>query len=402
EVLFTLSQEAAIEGFVRPFDLSQAPLFRAGLVKVANEKHVLLVDMHHIISDGVSVQLLIREFTDLYANRQLKPLRIQYKDYAVWQQQFKQGDSYQKQETYWQQQLSGNLPVLELPTDKRRPAEQQFTGGKVTFQMDKKITARIKRIARQNRSTLYMTLVALYSAFLSRVSGQDDIVIGSPIAGRPHADLEAVLGMFVNTLALRTRPAGNKTFEECLKEVRQTALEAYEHQDYPFEELVDKIGVQREMSRNPLFDTTLVLQNMEQQKLKMKEVKLHWDDMQHPISKFDISLYVTEHDSVLFCQFEYSTALFEKETIQRWANLFTTLVEHITVSPKTELDDIAILTKEEEKAFIESCHPFQDTGYSVNRTLHYALEKQAEKTPDQPAIIFEDGGMTYKELNEQA
>ncbi|WP_039074100.1 non-ribosomal peptide synthetase [Bacillus sp. MSP13] len=402
EVPFTLSQEAAIEGFVRPFDLSQAPLFRAGLVKVANEKHVLLVDMHHIISDGVSVQLLIREFTDLYANRQLKPLRIQYKDYAVWQQQFKQGDSYQKQENYWQQQLSGNLPVLELPTDKHRPAEQQFTGGKVTFQMDKKITARIKRIARQNRSTLYMTLLALYSAFLSRVSGQDDIVIGSPIAGRPHADLEAVLGMFVNTLALRTRPAGNKTFEECLKEVRQTALEAYEHQDYPFEELVDKIGVQREMSRNPLFDTTLVLQNMEQQKLKMKEVKLHWDDLQHPISKFDISLYVTEHDSVLFCQFEYSTALFKKETIQRWANLFTTLVEHITVSPKTELDDIAILTKEEEKAFIESCHPFQDTGYSVNRTLHYALEKQAAKTPDQPAVIFEDGGMTYKELNEQA
>ncbi|MCY7768271.1 condensation domain-containing protein, partial [Bacillus inaquosorum] len=198
---FTLSIETAIEGFIRPFDLSQAPLFRAGLIKVTNEKHVLLVDMHHIISDGVSVQLLIREFTDLYANRQLKPLRIQYKDYAVWQQQFKKGDSYQKQETYWLQQFSGDLPALELPTDKRRPAERHFTGGKVTFQLDKEITARIKRLANKNRSTLYMTLLALYSAFLSRLSGQDDIVIGSPIAGRPHADLEAVLGMFVNTLA---------------------------------------------------------------------------------------------------------------------------------------------------------------------------------------------------------
>ncbi|MEC1581805.1 amino acid adenylation domain-containing protein [Bacillus subtilis] len=402
EVPFTLSKETTIEGFVRPFDLSQAPLFRAGLIEVSNEKHVLLVDMHHIISDGVSVQLLIREFTDLYANRQLKPLRIQYKDYAVWQQKFKKGDSYQKQETYWQQQFSGDLPILELPTDKRRPAERQFIGGKVTFQLDKEITARIKRLAHKNRSTLYMTLLALYSAFLSRLSGQDDIVIGSPIAGRPHADLEAVLGMFVNTLALRTRPAGNKTFEEFLKEVRQTALEAYEHQDYPFEELVDKLGVQREMSRNPLFDTTLVLQNMEQQKLKMNDVQLQWNDLEHPISKFDISLYVTEHDSELFCQFEYSTALFEKETIQRWASLFTTLVEHTAASPETELDDIPILTKEEERDFIESCHPFEETGYSMNQTLHYALEQQAAKTPDQAAVIFEDGVMTYKELNEQA
>ncbi|WP_432339519.1 amino acid adenylation domain-containing protein [Bacillus tequilensis] len=402
EVPFTLSTETAIEGFVRPFDLSQAPLFRAGLIKVSNEKHVLLVDMHHIISDGVSVQLLIREFTDLYANRQLKPLRIQYKDYAVWQQQFKKGDSYQKQETYWQQQFSGDLPVLELPTDKRRPAERQFAGGKVTFQMDKELTARLKRLAHKNRSTLYMTLLALYSAFLSRLSGQDDIVIGSPIAGRPHADLEAVLGMFVNTLALRTRPAGHKTFEEFLKEIRQTALEAYEHQDYPFEELVDKLGVQREMSRNPLFDTTLVLQNMEQQKLKMKDVQLQWSDLHHPISKFDISLYVTEHDAELFCQFEYSTALFEKATIQRWAGLFTTLVEHTAVSPETELDNIPILTIEEEREFIEACHPVQGTGYPMNQTLHYALEQQAAKTPDQTAVIFEDGAMSYKELNEQA
>ncbi|MCO4850613.1 non-ribosomal peptide synthetase [Bacillus vallismortis] len=402
EVPFTLSQETSIEGFVRPFDLSQAPLFRAGLVKVANEKHVLLVDMHHIISDGVSVQLLIREFTDLYANRQLKPLRIQYKDYAVWQQQFKKGDSYQKQEIYWQQQFSGDLPVLELPTDKRRPAERQFAGGKVTFQMDKELTSRIKRLAHKNSSTLYMTLLALYSAFLSRLSGQDDIVIGSPIAGRPHADLEAVLGMFVNTLALRTRPAGNKTFEEFLKEIRQTALEAYEHQDYPFEELVDKLGVQREMSRNPLFDTTLVLQNMEQQKLKMKDVELQWSDLHHPISKFDISLYVTEYDSELFCQFEYSTALFGKATIQRWADLFTTLVEHTAVSPETELDNIPILTIEEEREFIEACHPVQGTGYPINQTLHYALKMQAAKTPDQTAVVFEDGAMTYKELNEQA
>ncbi|MGG1240886.1 amino acid adenylation domain-containing protein, partial [Bacillus sonorensis] len=402
EVPFTLSEETSADGFVRPFDLSQAPLFRAGLVRVGNEKHLLLVDMHHIISDGVSVQLFIREFTELYANRKLKPVRIQYKDYAVWQQTFKNGDTYQKQETYWLKQFSGELPVLELPTDQRRPAERDFSGGKISFQISKEITARVKQLARKNGSTLYMTLVALYSTFLSRLCGQEDIVIGSPIAGRPHADLESVLGMFVNTLALRTRPAGNKTFADFLQEVRQTALEAYEHQDYPFEELVDKLGVHREMSRNPLFDTTLVLQNMEQQALKMNDIQLHWQELQHPISKFDISLYITEHEAELFCQFEYSTALFEKETIQRWTRLFTTLVKNTVSSPETELDEIPILTTEEERSVIESFHPLQKTGYPINQTLHHALEQQAVKTPDQPAVISEDGVMTYKELNEQA
>ncbi|MEK4378122.1 fengycin non-ribosomal peptide synthetase FenA [Bacillus sp. FSL R5-0434] len=402
EVPFTLSEEASAAGFVRPFDLSQAPLFRAGLVKLANEKHLLLVDMHHIISDGVSVQLLIREFTERYADRTLKPLRIQYKDYAVWQQEFQKQDTYKKQETYWLRQFSGELPVLELPTDKRRPAERNFSGGKVLFQMNEEITSRLKQLARKNGSTLYMTLLALYSAFLSRLSGQEDIVIGSPIAGRPHADLESVLGMFVNTLALRTHPAGNKTFTNFLKEVKQTALEAYEHQDYPFEELVDQLGVQREMSRNPLFDTTLVLQNMEKQTLKMNDLLLRWNDLQHPISKFDISLYVTEHEAELYCQFEYSTALFEKDTVQRWADLFMTLVENTASSPDMELDNIPILTIEEERSFIDSCHPLEETGYPLKQTLHHALEQQAAKTPDQPAVIVEDGEITYKELNEQA
>ncbi|MED4804369.1 non-ribosomal peptide synthetase [Bacillus atrophaeus] len=402
KVTFALCEQEKTAAFIRPFDLSKAPLLRAGLIKETDERHLLLVDMHHIISDGVSVHTLIREFGDLYAHRTLEPLRIQYKDYAVWQQEFKSGGTYQKQEAYWLNQLSGELPVLELPADKLRPAVRTFAGDKVSFIISKKITSGLKQLARKNECTLYMTLLAAYTAFLARLSGQEEIVVGSPIAGRPYADLESILGMFVNTLALRTHPEGGKRFSEYLQEVRQTALEAYEHQDYPFEELVDMLGVQRDMSRNPLFDTTLTLQNMEQQKLQLDGLQLKTADVDHPISKFDISLYVMENEEELYCQFEYSTSLFEKETIQRWSRFFLRLVENTVSSPDTELDDISVLTKEEEKTFIQSFSPLPTTSFPLAQTLHHQLEKQAAKTPERPAVFYGEEVISYKELNERA
>ncbi|MBG9807845.1 peptide synthetase, partial [Bacillus subtilis] len=243
EVPFTLqttvlgerTEQEAAAAFIKPFDLSQAPLFRAQIVKVSDERHLLLVDMHHIISDGVSVNILIREFGELYNNRKLPALRIQYKDYAVWQEGFKTGDAYKTQEAYWLKQLEGELPVLDLPADHARPPVRSFAGDKVSFTLEPEVASGLHKLARENGSTLYMVLLAAYTAFLSRLSGQEDIIVGSPIAGRPHKDLEPILGMFVNTLALRTRPEGGKPFVQYLQEVRETALEAFEHQDYPFE-----------------------------------------------------------------------------------------------------------------------------------------------------------------------
>ncbi|MGG1740489.1 condensation domain-containing protein, partial [Bacillus velezensis] len=201
DVPFAFTKEQSAEAFIRPFDLGKAPLFRAGFVQIEKDRHLLLADMHHIISDGVSVNLLIREFSELYAERSLPPLRIQYKDYAVWQQSFMAGAAYRKQEEYWLNRLAGEIPVLELPADKPRPPVRSFSGDRVSFVINEKHTAQLKKLAKENKCTLYMTLLGVYTVLLARLSGQEDMIVGSPIAGRPHADLDAVLGMFVNTLA---------------------------------------------------------------------------------------------------------------------------------------------------------------------------------------------------------
>ena len=229
--------------FVRPFDLSQAPLFRIKLVKMGINQHLLMFDMHHIISDGTSMGILIRELTEIYQGKELSPLRIQYKDYAVWQNEILKTEQLKSAENYWLERFQGELPILNLPLDYPRPALQSFEGDHLEFKIGAELTGRLKKLAQQTNTTLYMVLLAGFNVLLSRYSGQEDIIIGSPIAGRPHADLQNIIGMFVNTLAMRNYPVGNKSFLEFLEEVKQGALEAYEHQDYQFEELVEKVEI---------------------------------------------------------------------------------------------------------------------------------------------------------------
>ncbi|WP_277714781.1 non-ribosomal peptide synthetase [Bacillus atrophaeus] len=402
EVPFTVTEENSADAFVRPFDLSQAPLFRAGLVRVTNERHVLLVDMHHIISDGVSVNTLIREFGELYVGRKLEPLRIQYKDYAVWQQEFKKGDTYQKQESYWVKQLGGELPVLELPADNHRPAVRSFAGDKISFTLDQEVTSGLNRLARENGSTLYMVLLAAYSALLSRLSGQEEIVVGSPIAGRPHEDLEPVLGMFVNTLALRTRPEGGKGFTDYLKEVRQTALEAYEHQDYPFEELVEKLDVYRDTSRNPLFDVMFALQNIDHENLMLEDLRLRSADIEHKVSKFDLTLYASEEPKgELRFHLEYNTDLYKKKTIEQWLKYLIHIFREITEDHTVTLGKINIVDADETRLII---HEFNRTKmeYPRHETVSRLFERQAAKTPDAAAVVSHGQTLTYHELNNRA
>ncbi|MCY8950732.1 amino acid adenylation domain-containing protein [Bacillus atrophaeus] len=402
EVPFTVTEENSADAFIRPFDLSQAPLFRAGLVRETNERHVLLVDMHHIISDGVSVNTLIREFGELYAGRKIEPLRIQYKDYAVWQQEFKKSDTYEKQESYWVKQLGGELPVLELPADKPRPAVRSFAGDKISFTLDQEVTSGLNRLARENGSTLYMVLLAAYSALLSRLSGQEEIVVGSPIAGRPHEDLEPVLGMFVNTLALRTRPEGGKGFTDYLQEVRQTALEAYEHQDYPFEELVEKLGVQRDMSRNPLFDAMFILQNMEQHDIHLPEIEVRRNSLIHSISVFDLTLSAVESGGQIGCEMEFSTDVFLKDTVERWSSHLIELLRSVTARPDTVLARLEILEEQEKRMIAEG---FNDTQIEFSQSadlFHHIFEAKTEETPHHIAIIEGEKQITYHQLNERA
>ena len=287
--------------------------------------------MHHIISDGVSVNLLIREFSELYAERSLPPLRIQYKDYAVWQQSFMAGAAYRKQEEYWLNRLAGEIPVLELPADKPRPRCGAFPETGCHLSSMKTYSSVEKAGERKQMHTVYDAAWCVHGSVSPfKRTGRYDRRVSD--CRKPHADLDAVLGMFVNTLAFRTRPDGSMTFKEYLKEIRQTALEAYEHQDYPLEELVDKLGVPRDMSRNPLFDTTFALQNMEQQKLRAAGLELQPADVSLPISKFDLSLYISENAGELYCQFEYSTDLFKRKRF-KMDGIFTTLAENAAADP---------------------------------------------------------------------
>ncbi|WP_434533462.1 amino acid adenylation domain-containing protein [Bacillus velezensis] len=398
-VPFQLDEAESADAFVRPFCLEEAPLFRAALVKESDERHLLLTDMHHIISDGVSVNTLIKEFGELYAGRSLAPMRLQYKDYAVWQRSFQEKEGYQKQEAYWLKRLEGELPVLELPADKPRPAVRSFAGGSVSCTLDAETASGLHRIARDHGSTLYMVLLAAYNTLLARLSGQEDIIVGSPIAGRPHKDLEPILGMFVNTLAIRTEPKGDKRFTDYLAEVRQAALEAYEHQDYPFEELVERLGVQRDTSRNPLFDAMLVVQNIEHEELLLDGLHIQPADVSRPVSKFDVTLQASEGGGQIHFLFEYAASLFRKETMQRWASHFMTMLEHIVREPETSIQAISMLTAAERDRILSDFNGMADKQLP-EKTVHELFITQARKTPDAAALISGETLVTYKELDE--
>ncbi|MGG0792541.1 amino acid adenylation domain-containing protein [Brevibacillus laterosporus] len=393
--------EAHIREFVRPFDLSCAPLLRVALLRIKADRHILLFDMHHIISDGVSMNVLVEEFAKLYEGEQLPSLRIQYKDYAVWQQTWLQSEQYKAQERFWLEQLSKELPVLELPTDYPRPAVKSFSGDQVAFTLDAETTQGLHRIAREHGSTLYMVLLAAYSALLSRYSGQNEIIVGTPVAGRPHADLERVMGMFVNTVALRCFPDGKKTFKAYLQEVKLTSLQAYEHADFPFEELVEKLDVPRDLSRNPVFDAMFVLQNMDRKPLQAKDLWVVPHSFSQTAAKFDLTLQAEEAKDVIECSLEYSTALFRKETMQRWTRHFMQMLKAIAKDPEVEISRLEMLSETEKRELLVQ---FNDTAaeYPRDTTIYQLFEKQAEKTPDHIAVVFDDQRLTYRELNERA
>ena len=253
---------ALISSFIRPFDLSRAPLLRVGLIKEEEKKYILAIDIHHIITDGLSQQILIRDFISLYAGQQLPPLRVLYKEYSKWQQSKEVQNRLAKQEESWLKEFREQVPVLVLPTDYPRPALQSFEGNITDFTLKAEETGRLDEIAHSGGATLFMVILAIYNIFLLKISNQEDIVVGTPIAGRRHADLEKVVGMFVNTLALRNYPTGEKTFNTLLKEIKEKTIKAFENQDYQFEDMVEKIVVERDMSRNPLFDVMFMFQDL--------------------------------------------------------------------------------------------------------------------------------------------
>ncbi|MCV0025607.1 surfactin non-ribosomal peptide synthetase SrfAB [Bacillus sp. XT-2] len=388
--------EELIKSFIQPFELNRAPLVRSKLIQLEEERHLLLIDMHHIITDGSSTGILIGDLAKIYQGADLELPQIHYKDYAVWQ---KEHADHQKDEAYWLDTFKGELPVLDLPADFPRPAERSFSGERVMFGLDKQITAQIKSLLSETDTTMYMFLLAAFHVLLSKYASQDDIIVGSPTAGRTHPDLQGVPGMFVNTVALRTAPAGDKTFAQFLDEVKTVSLQAFEHQSYPLEELIEKLPLTRDTSRSPLFSVMFNMQNMEIPSLKLGDLKISSYSMLHHVAKFDLSLEAVEREEEISLSFDYATALFKDETIRRWSSHFVNLIKAAAVNPNVRLSDLEILSPVETAALLEEK---KQTTHSGNDTFASLFEKQVQQTPDHPAVISGGNQLSYRELDEQA
>ncbi|WP_439846177.1 surfactin non-ribosomal peptide synthetase SrfAB [Bacillus spizizenii] len=387
--------EEMIKAFIQPFELNRAPLVRSKLVQLEEERHLLLIDMHHIITDGSSTGILIGDLAKMYQGADLEQPQIHYKDYAVWH---KEHADHQKDEAYWLDTFKGELPILDLPTDFERPAERSFAGERVMFGLDKQMSAQIKSLLAETDTTMYMFLLAAFNVLLSKYASQDDIIVGSPTAGRTHPDLQGVPGMFVNTVALRTAPAGDKTFAQFLEEVKTASLQAFEHQSYPLEELIEKLPLTRDTSRSPLFSVMFNMQNMEIPSLRLGDLKISSYSMLHHVAKFDLSLEAVEREEDIGLSFDYATALFKDETIRRWSSHFVNIIKAAAANPNVRLSDVDLLSPAETAALLEERHMTQIT----EATFAALFEEQAQQTPDHSAVRSGGNLLTYRELDEQA
>ncbi len=334
--------DEAVKKFIKPFDLSKAPLLRAGLIKLNEEKYILMIDMHHIISDGISMEIFLHEFVSIYEGKVLEKLRTQYKDYAHWQHKLLKSGQMKAQEAYWLNRFSGKIPVLSIETDYERPAIKSFEGDSINFKCDKDLADSLKTMAKDTGSTLYMILLSGVNILLSKYSGQDDIIIGTTIAGRPHADLQKILGMFVNTLVMRTGLAGNKSYEAFLNDIKETVLSAYDNQDYQFEDLVDRLNLQRDMSRNPLFDVMFTMQNIQSLEMQTEHLIFKPYGQEHKVAKFDITFSAVDIGEALFIELEYCTKLFKRETIQKMGEHYMEILKQVVDNKKMKLEEIVV------------------------------------------------------------
>ncbi len=403
----TEAQRLATAEAQRPFDLSRGPLFRVQVLRLSVTEHILLCTMHHIVSDGWSIWMLVREVAALYeAFSQDQPsplpeLPIQYADYAVWQRQWLEGAVLEAQLAYWREQLSGAPSVLELPTDYPRPAVQSFRGAAQSIRLSAELTEKLRQLSRAEGVTLFMTLLSAFSVLLSRLSGQADIVVGTPIANRTRVETEGLIGFFVNTLVLRTKVEAEESFRALLARVREVTLGAYSHQEVPFEKLVEELQPDRDLSHSPLFQVMFVLQNAPRETLRLGEVELRSAGATNETAKFDLTLVLTESGDGLTGVWQYSTELFAAETIERWGGHFQTLLEAIASEPEQAVAELPLLTEgEREQLLIEWNQTARE--YPDQRCIHELFEEQVERTPEAVAVVYDEQQVTYAELNSRA
>jgi amino acid adenylation domain-containing protein len=398
-----LKQHAAAEVSER-FDLSAGPLIRARLLRFNEQEHVLLLTMHHIVSDGWSIGLLIKELRTLYAAYRegranpLPPLPIQYADYAVWQRQWLQGGVSQTQLSYWKQQLAGAPALLELPTDRPRPSVQDFRGGSVLVALDAELTDRLNAFSRSRDVTLFMTLYAGFAILLSRLSGQSDLVIGSPLANRQRMEVEPLIGFFVNTLPLRIQMSDDPTVSGLLQRVKAMTLAAYSHQDIPFEQIVEEIQPPRTLSHSPIYQVSLTWGNTPQSELSLPGLTLARIEVPHDTSQIDLSLIIREEGGRIIGNVNYAGGLFDRSTVERWMQHFTTVLVGMLEDAERPVTRVPLLDQTELSHVIRELNATA-APYRKDALIHELVEAHALSHPQSIAVTFEGLHLTYEELN---
>ncbi|MEH2127083.1 non-ribosomal peptide synthase/polyketide synthase [Nostoc sp.] len=403
----TAAQKLVQQQGIQPFDLAEEALIRATLVLLSETEHWLLVCMHHVVSDGWSMGVFVEELIALYnayfqgQPSPLLPLPIQYADFAIWQRQWLQGSVLNSQLSYWEEQLANASTFLPLPTDRPRPAVQTFNGANMEFALSVELTQQLTKLSQEQGVTLFMTLLAAYNILLYRYTGQTDILVGTPIANRDRTELEGLIGFFVNTLVMRTEISGDRTFNELLPRIRETALSAYTHQDLPFEMLVEALQPERDMSHTPLFQVMFVLQNAPVSEFELTGLSVSLLPVESSTAKFDMTLVMENTADGLVGWWEYNTDLFDSSTIERMMGHFVSLVEGIVANPNERISQLPLLAATEKQQLLVD---WNDTAvdYPFDKCIHQLFEEQVERTPNAVAVVFENERLTYHELNYRA
>ncbi len=410
--LIDVSSDNEVDEWIRKeshfiFDLSRGPLFRARLLRLSVNEHVLLLTMHHIVSDGWSMGVLLRELCALYADAKSKgpvplpALPIQYADFAVWQQQELQGALLAGHLSYWKEQLAGAPAVLELPTDRPRPPSRSFRGAGISFAVSAELTDKLHALSQREGATFFMTLLAALNVLLYRYTHQEDIAVGTPIAQRNHAEVEQLIGFFVNTLVMRTRCCGKLTFRELLRKVKEQSLSAYAHQDVPLEKLVEELHPERSLSYSPLFQVMFDLQNAPAQPMHLEHLRLTALSFEPGTSKFDLTLTLNETANGLEGALEYSTDLFDEATVRQMVESFKTLLHAITVNADEKIQSLSVLAEAERRKLLTEWNATSQP-YATDALIHQLFERQAEVAPEKPALACGDAILSYCELNARA
>ncbi|MBN1050268.1 non-ribosomal peptide synthetase [Clostridium botulinum] len=380
--------------FAENFNLSKTPLIKVGVIRIKDMKEILVYDMHHIISDGVSMSIMSKEFIQLYEGKELPPLKVQYKDYCNWQRNLKSSREYENQQKYWMNKLDRDIPVLNIATDFSRPMVQQFDGQELKFKLDKCDTNKLKALAKETRTTMYMILLSAFNILLSKYSGQDDIIVGTPVSGRNHPDLENVIGLLVNTLAIRSKIDFEKSYLDFLNDIKSNTLEAFDNQDYQFEELLEQLDLYRDISRNPLFDVMFSWGKVE----NIDSITQY--NFYNNIAKFDIDMTAIELNDEIYLNIQYATSLFKRETIEKMSNHYINILKTLINNKQIKLKDIDILTRDEKLILNNFNNNYKEIPKDTNVILLF--EEQVEKSPNKIAVKCNDKKLTYKQLNDKS